>query len=71
MALRQRGIFLDRLWHDAPVSLPFFRDYLKRDCRNSQLLAKSVINMPVIEGYQESDVNSLFDALEGAIKRLI
>lgn len=70
-ALRRRGIFLDRLWHDAPVSLPFFRDYLKQDCRNAQLLAKSVINMPVKEGYQESDVNSLFDTLEGTIERLI
>jgi dTDP-4-amino-4,6-dideoxygalactose transaminase len=70
-ALRRRGIFLDRLWHDAPVSLPFFQDYLKHDCRNAQLLAKSVINMPVKEGYQESGVNSLFDTLEGVIEELI
>ncbi|MBU2536707.1 MAG: DegT/DnrJ/EryC1/StrS family aminotransferase [Chloroflexi bacterium] len=70
-ALRRQGIFMDRLWHDAPVSLPFFRDYFKHDCRNAQLLAKSVINMPVKEGYQESDVNALFDTLEGAIERLI
>ncbi len=69
--LRRRGIFMDRLWHDAPVSLPFFRDYFKHDCRNAQLLAKSVINMPVKEGCQESDVNSLFDTLEGTIERLI
>ncbi|MBA7606082.1 GDP-perosamine synthase [subsurface metagenome] len=70
-ALRRQGIFLDRLWHDAPVSLTFFQGYLKHDCRNAQFLAKSVINMPVKEGYQESDVNSLFDTLEGAIERLI
>jgi len=55
----------------ASVSLTFFQGYLKHDCRNAQFLAKSVINMPVKEGYQESDVNSLFDTLEGAIERLI
>ena len=71
VALRRRGIFLDRLWHDAPVSLPFFRDYLKHDCSNAELLAKSVINMPVKECYQKSDINCLFDILEGEIERLI
>ncbi len=70
-ALRRRGIFMDRLWHDAPVSLPFFQDYLKHDCRNAQLLARSVINMPVKEVYRESDVSSLFDILEGTIEGLI
>ena len=69
--LRRRGIFLDRLWHDSPVSLPFFRDYIKHDCPNAQLLARSVINLPVKDWYQESDVDFLFSALEAAIERLI
>ena len=69
--LRRRGIFLDRLWHDAPVSLPFFKEYLKRECPNAQLLAKSVINLPVGDRYRQGDVDFLFGALEAAIERLI
>jgi dTDP-4-amino-4,6-dideoxygalactose transaminase len=69
--LRRRGIFLDRLWHDAPVSLPFFKAYLKRDCPNAQLLAKSVMNLPVGDGYRKSDVDFLFSTLEATIERLI
>jgi len=69
--LRRRGIFLDRLWHDAPVSLPFFQTYLKRDCPNAQLLASSVINLPVRDGYRESDVDFLLSILEATIEKLI
>ncbi len=69
--LRRRGIFLDRLWHDAPVSLPFFKQYLNRDCPNAQLLANSVINLPVGDGYRESDVDFLFSTLEATIERLV
>lgn len=68
--LRRQGIFLDRLWHDAPVSLPFFKEYLKRDCPNAQLLARSVLNLPVRDGYRESDVDFLFRTLETTIERL-
>jgi dTDP-4-amino-4,6-dideoxygalactose transaminase len=69
--LRRRGIFLGRLWHDAPASLPFFKEYLKLDCPNAQLLAKSVINLPVEGRYRQSDVDFLFNTLETTIERLI
>ena len=71
IALRRKGIFGDRLWHDSPVVLNTFHDYLEDNCPNARLLAKSVINLPIKADYQERDVDYLFDFTEEAIRRLI
>ncbi len=71
LALRRKGIFCDRLWHDSPVALGVFRDYLAGDCPNSRLLARSVINLPVKASYDEHDVGYLFDSVEEAVRRLV
>ena len=71
ISLRRKGIFCDRLWHDSPVAINTFKEYLKGDCPNAKLLAKSVINMPIKANYQEGDVNYLFDIIEETIRGLI
>jgi len=71
LALRRNGIFCDRLWHDAPVVQDIFKEHLTDEYPNAQLLAKSVINLPIKAGYQENDVDYLFDAIEQTIQRLI
>ena len=71
LALRRKGIFCDRLWHDSPVTMNIFKEYLEDDYPNARLLAKSVINLPIKADYQESDVDYLFDFTEEAIQRLI
>jgi len=71
LALRRKGIFCDRLWHDSPVALNAFKDYLKGDYPNARLLAKSVINLPIKADYQERDVDYLFDSVEQIVQELI
>jgi len=71
LALRRKGIFCDRLWHDAPVALGISKEHLTGEYPNAQLLAKSVINLPIKAAYQESDVDYLFDAIEQTIQGLI
>jgi len=71
LTLRRKGIFCDRLWHDSPVTLNAFNDYLKGDYPNARLLAKSVINLPIKADYQERDVDYLFDSVEQIVQELI
>jgi dTDP-4-amino-4,6-dideoxygalactose transaminase len=71
IALRRRGIFGDRLWHDSPVAINLFQDYLKDDCPNARLLAGSVLNLPIKAGYRESDIDRLFDLIEQTIQELV
>jgi len=71
LALRRKGIFCDRLWHDSPVTINIFKEYLEDDYPNARLLTKSVINLPMKADYQERDVDYLFDFTEEAIRRLI
>lgn len=71
LSLRNRGIFCDRLWHDSPVMLATFQDYLDGEYPNAMLVARSVINMPVKDYYQERDVDYLFDSTEEVIGRLV
>ena len=71
VALRRKGIFCDCLWHDSPVVIDTFREYLKGDYPNARLLAKSVINLPIKANYREGDVDYLFDCVEQTIRRLI
>jgi len=71
IALRRKGIFGDRLWHDSPVAINLFQDYLKDDCPNARLLARSVINLPIKADYRESDIDHLFDLIEQTIQELV
>jgi len=71
VSLRRKGIFCDRLWHDSPVAINIFKEYLKGDCPNAKYLARSVINMPIKANYQEGDVDYLFDIIEETIRGLI
>jgi len=71
IALRRKGIFCDRLWHDSPVVIDTFKEHLKGDYPSARLLARSVINLPIKANYQERDVDCLFDFIEKAIRRLI
>lgn len=71
LTLRRKGIFCDRLWHDSPVTMNIFKEYLEDDYPNARLLAKSVINLPIKADYQKSDVDYLFDFMERSIRKLI
>ena len=71
LSLRGKGIFCDRLWHDSPVAIGTFKDYLDGEYPNSRLLARSVMNMPIKASYQEKDVHYLFNSIEEIISGLV
>ena len=71
IGLRRQGVFGDRLWHDSPVAINMFQDYLQNDYPSARLLAKSVINLPIKADYRESDADYLFGVIERTIQKLV
>ena len=51
LKLRRQGVFADRLWFNAPA----------KGFPNAELLAKSVINLPIRSSYRKKDVDKLFN----------
>ncbi|MBT4594648.1 hypothetical protein HOD08_02100, partial [bacterium] len=51
LKLRRKGVFADRLWSNAPA----------KGFPNAELLAKSVINLPIKSTYSKKDVDKLFN----------
>lgn len=68
--LRQKHIFLGRMWHDAPITDKKYKRFIK-NCPNALLLAKSVINLPIYAKYSVRDVEILFHEINQAMSYLI
>lgn len=68
--LRQKNIFIGRLWYDAPIVQDRYKKYQK-SCPNALQLAKAVINLPIHSCYRKEDVEYLFNQLNKTIKDLL
>lgn len=72
LELRKKGIFCDRLWFDCPAVLPEFEGHAgPGGLPNAELLAKSVVNLPIRETYSRADAERLFSELEGAAGKVV
>jgi dTDP-4-amino-4,6-dideoxygalactose transaminase len=70
ISLRNKNIFLARMWHDAPIMQLRFAKY-KRLCPNATTLAQTVINLPIYSSYTEQDVDYLLQSIEESIRVLL
>ncbi|MBI2453285.1 DegT/DnrJ/EryC1/StrS family aminotransferase [Candidatus Peregrinibacteria bacterium] len=68
--LRRQGIFVDRMWYNAAAFLPEFKKYMQGECKKSQLLAKSIINLPIRKDYSEGDIKYLCNELNKSLQEL-
>lgn len=60
-AMRKKGIFCDRLWHDSP----------HQGLKNAKLLAESVINLPLKGDYSETEICYICASLDAELKKII
>jgi len=72
MGLRKNGIFCTKLWHDAPVTSPYFQKYLfNGEYYNSNYLSKSIINLPIKSYYNQTNINYIFNIIETILEEII
>jgi dTDP-4-amino-4,6-dideoxygalactose transaminase len=62
-SLRKKGIFLDRMWYNAPAVLSKYQKYLHGKCPNAKQLAESVINLPLTPDSTIHDIPRIMTAL--------
>lgn len=67
MNLRKKGIFLDRLWYDAPIAQKHFAKSQKI-CPKALMLSQSVISLPIRSDFDSSKISYLFKELENTAK---
>ena len=67
--LRRKGIFLARLWPEAPITQKRYKQY-QSSCPQALLLIRTVVNLPIKSEYKEDDVKQLFEAINQEIKEL-
>jgi dTDP-4-amino-4,6-dideoxygalactose transaminase len=68
--LRNKNIFLARMWHDAPIMQLRFAKY-KRLCPKATTLAQTVINLPIYSSYTKQNVDYLLQSIEESIGVLL
>ncbi|EKD93447.1 MAG: hypothetical protein ACD_28C00147G0007 [uncultured bacterium] len=59
--LRRQGIFVDRLWANAPHN----------NHPHAKLLSQSILNLPIKPEYTQSDVRFLFSTLQSTLQKLL
>jgi len=67
MSMRKKGIFLDRLWYDAPIAQEKFSAF-KKSCPNAFLLSQSVVSLPIRSEIKRGKIGYLFKQLQEAFK---
>jgi len=67
--LRQKNIFLGRLWFNAPVSEKKGKK-LHPFCPNSLLLSQSVFNLPIRSSYNREDIQFLFKQIDKTLREV-
>lgn len=67
-ALRKDGIFLDRMWYNAPAILPEYAPYLHGACDNARTLARTIINLPVTPETTADDVKKVIEKIHRILK---
>ena len=67
-SLRQKNIFLDRLWYCAPITEKKYAKF-KKTCPQAYRLAQSVISLPTQPGLTRMDVKGLVRELTQEIER--
>lgn len=65
--LRRKGIFVDRLWHNAAAVEPAYQKYLHGSCEVAQRLAHSVLNVPLRGDYTSEEIHRLVSHLNEAV----
>jgi len=65
--LRQKNIFLGRLWYDVPITFKRYKKFGK-NCPNALDLARSVISLPIKSEFSEADIIKLFKEMTKEIE---